>query len=304
MIEVAIMLEGQNGLNWDHWKRIAAAVEDLGYVGLYRSDHFTNSRPPDKDSLEMWVSMTWLASNTERIEFGPMVSPLSFRNPVHTARMGKDVDALSGGRFILGVGAGWQEREHQKFGFDLLELKPRFDRFEEGVEVVYRLLREPGPIDFDGEYFQLQEAQLLPPPSGPGRPPILIGGTGRNRTLPLTARYADQWNCDFKPPKVFVSASARLNELLDQAGRSPGEVQRSLASITIYGNDEREAQQKLEQRGFDQERMSHYSVVSGTAAQIRDQIGEFERIGVERILLQWLELENLDGLEALARELL
>ena len=81
MLEVAIFLEGQNGLNWPRWQRIAAAVEDLGYFGLYRSDHFTNANPPDKDSLELWVSLTWLASHTDRIEFGPLVSPISFRNP-------------------------------------------------------------------------------------------------------------------------------------------------------------------------------------------------------------------------------
>ena len=84
MVEIAIMIEGQDGLNWPRWQRIARAVEDLGFAGLYRSDHFTNASAPDKDSLEMWVSLTWLASNTQRIEFGPLVSPVSFRDPVFT----------------------------------------------------------------------------------------------------------------------------------------------------------------------------------------------------------------------------
>src|SRR5512146_2018438 len=110
-MEIAIMIEGQNGLNWSRWQRIAAAVEDLGFAGLYRSDHFTNPSPPDIDSLELWVSLTWLASHTRRIEFGPLVSPFSFRHPVFTARMGSMVDDLSQGRLTLGVGAGWQERE-------------------------------------------------------------------------------------------------------------------------------------------------------------------------------------------------
>jgi alkanesulfonate monooxygenase SsuD/methylene tetrahydromethanopterin reductase-like flavin-dependent oxidoreductase (luciferase family) len=104
MYEVAIMVEGQNGLNWDRWQRIAGAVEDLGFVGLYRSDHFTNGRPPDLDSLELWVSLTWLASHTRRLEFGPLVSPLSFRHPAITARMASAVDDLSGGRLNLGLG--------------------------------------------------------------------------------------------------------------------------------------------------------------------------------------------------------
>lgn len=131
-MEIGIMIEGQNGLNWSRWKNIAAAVEDLGFFGLFRSDHFTNMTPPDKDSLELWVSLTWLASYTRRIQFGPLVTPISFRHPVHTARMALAVDDLSDGRLILGIGAGWQEREHEIFGFSLLDLKERFDRFEEG----------------------------------------------------------------------------------------------------------------------------------------------------------------------------
>ncbi len=115
---------------------MAGAVERLGFAGLYRSDHFTNENPPDRDSLELWISLAWLASHTQRIEFGPLVTPLSFRNPALTARMAAAVDDLSGGRLVLGLGTGWQEREHTNYGFDLLELPARFDRFEEGLEVV------------------------------------------------------------------------------------------------------------------------------------------------------------------------
>jgi alkanesulfonate monooxygenase SsuD/methylene tetrahydromethanopterin reductase-like flavin-dependent oxidoreductase (luciferase family) len=106
MEDIAIMVEGQNGLNWPRWQNLAQSVESLGFSGLFRSDHFTNSSPPDRDSLELWTSLTWLASRTNRIEFGPLVTPVSFRHPVFTARMAKDVDDLSGGRLILGVGAG------------------------------------------------------------------------------------------------------------------------------------------------------------------------------------------------------
>ena len=120
-MDIAIMIEGQNGLNWPRWKQIVRLVEDLGFAGLYRSDHFTNADPADIDSLELWVSLTWLAGNTERIEFGPLVTPFSFRHPAHTARMAGAVDDLSGGRLTLGLGAGWQDREHEKFGFPLLD---------------------------------------------------------------------------------------------------------------------------------------------------------------------------------------
>ena len=106
MIELALMVEGQNGLNWPRWQRLVTAVEDLGFAGLYRSDHYTNASPPDLDSLELWVSLTWLAANTQRIAFGPLVSPVSFRQPTMTARMATAVDDLSHGRLTLGLGAG------------------------------------------------------------------------------------------------------------------------------------------------------------------------------------------------------
>ncbi|MFH2104299.1 MAG: LLM class flavin-dependent oxidoreductase [Chloroflexota bacterium] len=91
MLEIGIMIEGQNGLTWRRWQNIVRAVEDLGFIGLYRSDHFTNASAPDKESLELWVSLTWLAGNTQRIEFGPLVSPVSFRHPAFTARMAAGV---------------------------------------------------------------------------------------------------------------------------------------------------------------------------------------------------------------------
>jgi len=147
--EIALMIEGQNGLNWPRWQRIARAAEDLGFYGLFRSDHFTNPDPPDLDALELWISLAWLASHTRRLIFGPLVTPLSFRHPVLTAWMAAAVDDLSGGRLILGLGAGWQVREHEMFGFDLLPPRERFLRFQEGVEVIYRLLRSARPAAAD-----------------------------------------------------------------------------------------------------------------------------------------------------------
>src|SRR5512147_2464640 len=173
MLEIAIMLEGQNGLTWPRWQKIVRLVEEAGFIGLFRSDHFTNANPPDKESLELWTSLTWLACNTKRIEFGTLVTPFSFRHPALTARMAAAVDDLSGGRLTLGMGAGWQEREHKLFGFDLLDIPGRFARFEEGLECVTRLLRSDEPVTFGGKYFQLDGAQVLPRPQRTGGPRIL-----------------------------------------------------------------------------------------------------------------------------------
>ncbi|HET9914732.1 MAG TPA: LLM class flavin-dependent oxidoreductase, partial [Anaerolineales bacterium] len=195
MLEIAIMIEGQNGLTWPRWQKIVRLVEDLGFVGLFRSDHFTNSNATDIDSLELWTSLTWLAGNTKRIEFGPLVTPFSFRHPVHTARMASAVDDLSNGRLVLGLGAGWQEREHRLFGFDLLEPEARFNRFKEGMEVVTHLLQSDEPVTLEGQYYQLRGATLLPRPQRPGGPRILIGGNGVRRTLSYVVQYASEWNC-------------------------------------------------------------------------------------------------------------
>src|SRR5947209_4097301 len=129
MVAISIMIEGQNGLNWSRWKRLVSEVEGLGFAGLFRSDHFINARPPDEDSLEMIVSLTYLADHTQRIHFGPLVAPFSVRNPMLLARQAAAVDDLSNGRMILGLGAGWQEREHSVFGFELGDTPTRMARF-------------------------------------------------------------------------------------------------------------------------------------------------------------------------------
>jgi F420-dependent oxidoreductase-like protein len=302
VIEVAIMIEGQNGLNWARWQRIARAVEGLGFVGLYRSDHFTNSQPPELDSLEAWVSLTWLASHTQRIEFGPLVSPISFRDPVMLARMAIAVDDLSGGRLTLGIGAGWQEREHSKFGYDLLDKPQRFARFEEAVEVVTRLLHSDEPVSFNGEFYELNEAILLPRPQRPGGPPILIGGKGPKRTLPLVARYADEWNVVFVTPAKFSELNKRVDALLVEQGRRPGDVRRSLMTNIVFGRDEAEVQRKL--GGHSAAELREQGFVVGTAAEVVEQLGRIAEAGAQRVMLQWLDLDDLDRLEAMAHQVL
>lgn len=307
MLETAIMIEGQDGLNWTRWQRIARAVESLGFVGLYRSDHFTNSRPPDKDSLELWVSLAWLASHTERIEFGPLVSPVSFRHPAMTARMAAAVDDLSGGRLIFGLGAGWQKREHENFGYQLLDVASRMDRFEEGLEVVCRLLQSDIPVDFDGRYFSLQGAILLPRPARAGGPPILVGGNGPQRTLPLAAVFADEWNGVLISPSEYGDLNSRLDELLVANGRMPEDVRRSIMLGTVFGRDSAEVAAKVAGRTNGRgtaKTLRQEGVLVGTASELVQQLEAYEAAGAERVMLQWLDLDDMDGLEALAAAVL
>ena len=304
MLEIAIMLEGQNGLNWPRWQKIVRLVEELGFVGLYRSDHFTNATPPDLDSLELWTSLTWLACNTSRIEFGPLVTPFSFRHPAFTARIASAVDDLSGGRLTLGLGAGWQEREHHLFGFDLLEAKARFDRFDEGVQVVTRLLQSDGPVTVEGYYYQLRGATLLPRPQRKGGPRILIGGNGEKRTLANVVRYGMEWNCVMLLPEDFESRNARLTEMLKTAGRNPEDVRRSMMTGCVFGKDDAALREKLSARKRTVEELQARGIVAGNPSQVREQLKALEAAGLQRVMLQWLDLDELAGLEALAKAVL
>ncbi len=302
MPEVAIMIEGQDGLDWERWRRIARTVEDAGYAGLYRSDHFTNPTGPVLDALELWASLTWLAENTERIEFGPLVSPVSFRHPVITAWQASAVDSLAGGRLQLGVGAGWQEREHEAHGFELLETNPRFARFEEGLEVITRLLRSDEPVSFDGEFYSLRDALLRPRSPRPGGPPIVIGGNGPRRTLPLAARHADEWNAVFVTPERFTELNARLDELLREADRSPHHVRRTLMTRVVFGRTPADVERKLAGQSADELREG--GVILGDASEVVDRLHRLDEAGVQRVMLQWLETDDIDGMEEMANSVL
>ncbi len=301
-MDVAIMIEGQNGLNWARWQRLVPVVEHLGFVGLYRSDHFTNANPPDRDSLELWVSLTWLATHTRRLQFGSLVTPASFRHPVMTARMATAVDDLSGGRLTLGLGAGWQEREHTNYGLELLDVDRRFARFEEALEVITRLLHHEAPTSFRGRYYTLNEAVLLPRPARSGGPPVLVGGSGATRTLPLAARYAHEWNAVFVSPTRFFELSARLDALLEKHGRQPKTVRRSLMTGVVFGRDDVDFHNKLGSRSAAE--LREHGVIVGTPSAIVDQLGRLAEAGVQRVMLQWLDLDDLDGLEAIAHAVL
>ncbi len=300
--DIALMIEGQNGLTWDRWQELARTVEDMGFDGLFRSDHFTNPEGPVTDSLGLWPSLTWLAGNTERVDFGPLVTPMSFRNPVHTARMARDVDDLAGGRLVLGVGAGWQEREHETFGFDLLSLSERFDRFEEGLEVITKLLRHDEPVSFEGKYYELDEAQLMPRPDRPGGPDVLVGGNGLFRTVPLAARYADEYNAVFLPVEEYEQRLDRLEEVLQDLDRDPDEIRRSMMTRVVYGRDEDELESVLGDR--DREELREDGILVGTGSEITDQLAALGAAGADRMMLQWLDLEDLDRLEAMAGDIL
>lgn len=173
--------------------------------------------------------------------------------------------------------------------------------------MITRLWEEDHPVNFSGEYYQLRDALLLPRPQRPGGPPILIGGNGIQRTLPLAARYADEWNAVFLTPEKFNRRSQMLDELLVSAGRSPQSVRRSMMAGCLYARDRDELKRKLAARPHGQSTLSElreFGVVAGTGEDMVAQLEQLAQAGLQRVMLQWLDLDDIDGLQAMAEDLL
>ena len=315
-MELSITIEGMLGLTWDRWKRLITKIEDWGFASLFRSDHFTMNNPPDMDSLEAIVSLTYLAGNSKNIRFGTLVSPLSFRDPVMLARQAMAIDDLSGGRMILGLGAGWMEREHNLFGYSLGDIKTRMDRLEEGLEVIASLIRSEEPVTYEGRFYQLREAQLLPRPQR--STPIMVGGNGPKRTLPLVARFADIWNCQLASVELFKERSGMLDSLLKEEGRQPGDVKRTimLPAICWRDHDEKERRAQSVRNTINAFRemstdevfgsLKNYSPDSiyGSPQDLIETIHSYAAKGADEIIIQWFLLDDIEGLQILAEEVL
>ncbi|MDZ4768505.1 MAG: TIGR03560 family F420-dependent LLM class oxidoreductase [Chloroflexota bacterium] len=305
MTSIGLMIEGQSGLNWETWRRILTTAEQLGYQSVFRSDHFTDPEPPDEASLEAWVSLTYAATYTNRIEFGTLVSPVTFRHPSILVRMASAVDDLSDGRLILGMGAGWQDREHRAFGVPFPDMPTRFAMLRDALEITVRLLLSDTPASYVGEHFSLDDALMLPRPQRAGGPPILIGGNGVLRTLPLAAEFADEWNGVFISPEIYRERNQQLDQLLHDAGRASGEVKRSLMTRVLLARDDADWRRIQAERNQtpDELRMDG-KAIAGTPSMIVDQISAYVEAGVERFMLQWLDLDDVAGLELMAQVVL
>ena len=296
-------------------KLLVRAVEDLGFACLYLSDHFVLPESPDYPSLELVVALSYLADHSERVRFGPMVSPLSFREPVMLARQAAALDDLSGGRMVLGVGAGWMEREHEMFGYDLGDVPTRFARLEDGLAVMTGLLRSDDPVSYQGRFYRLREA-TLPGPRRQGGPPLMVGGSGPRRTLPLVARFADVWNAQGLAPEHLRDRSAVLDGLVEAAGRRPDDVRRTYTGPLVCGRTEAELEDRV--RGL--RRLTEYAEmpldrllaelreewagIVGTPEEVVAQIRAYEAEGITEVSAQWFGVDDVEGLAVLAAEVL
>ncbi len=302
-MRVSIMIEGAWGLNWPRWKRLVQAAEEYGFDGLYRSDHFLDGAEGSfQDALEAYTSLTWAADHTERIELGTLVSPISFRDPRILAWQATAVNDLAKGRLRLGLGAGWQELEHDAFGFDLGSMDERFARLEEACKVVLGLTRSDEPISLDGKRYPLNNAQLKPRFPDDHSPAIVIGGKGPKRTLPLVAKYADEWNGLGMDNETYRERNNLLTEMLQEQGRDPKSVRRSLMTRGIVAKDQATLDADPDAGRF--EEMKSRGAVIGTPGEMVEILKAKEEAGIESIMLQWMDQDDIAGLELIAREVL
>ena len=215
------------GRPWPQVRDLARSAERAGAHTLYVPDHFLPHDPDagttDGPMLEAWTLLTALAVHTERPRLGTLVLGTTYRHPAVVANMAATLDHASGGRVVLGLGAGWQENEHVAYGIELPPVAQRLDRFEESVRVTRSLLRQPRST-IAGRYFQLQDAPCQPAPLQPELP-ILIGGGGEKRTMRIAARYADAWHT-WSTPEDFARKNAVLDRRCDEVGRDPSEIRR------------------------------------------------------------------------------
>ncbi len=311
-MRVALMVEGQNGLTWERWRHILRLAERLGFPSLFRSDHYFTG-PPERsqqDSLECFLSFVMAAEETSNLRFGPMVTPVTFRRPVDVGRMAAQIDQLSDGRFVMGLGAGWNQPEHDAYGLDFPSTRERFERLEEAINLM-QALWSPGPSHYQGRYYRLDGADCRPIPV-PDRPPILIGGGGERRTIPMAARYAAEWNCVSLTPEAYAHKRDVMARACETVQRDPNEIEHSMMMFHAVGPPELvEAGGKFAQGIFGGRGESLDEFLAGFRAAGRlvggadetvDALGRLAEAGVAEVQFQHFMFDRDNVPEFLARD--
>jgi F420-dependent oxidoreductase-like protein len=303
------MIEGQEGVAWDDWVRLAALAERHGFDGLFRSDHYTAIIRPQAAALDAWATLAGLAPLTQRIRLGTLVSPATFRHPSVLARMAVTVDHISQGRVDVGMGSGWYEREHLQNGFPFLDAKRRFELFAEQVEVVVRSWTED-EFEHSGPNYELRGQTALPRPFQDPHPPLVFGGTGKPRFAALAARYANEVNTLGAPNDELRERKERLDRACAEAGRDPSSLAFSIMTACFVGADRAELLDRLRAflalREGDTdpevllaERADRW--LAGTVDEVAARIEELRALGVSRVFLQHLNHDD-DALVTLVGE--
>jgi F420-dependent oxidoreductase-like protein len=301
-MRLCIFTEPQQGATYDDVRRMAQHAEATGYDGFFRSDHYlamgVDGRPGPTDA---WVTLGALAVQTSRIRLGTLVSSATFRLPGPLAISVAQIDAMSGGRVELGLGAGWFEAEHTAYGIPFPPLGERFDRLTEQLEIITGLWAAPSSYSFAGTHYPIVDSPALPKPVQAPRPPVIVGGGGRKRTPALAARYADEFNAPFRT----VDQAAALFDGVRRASQAAGRAQppaMSAAVVLCCGRDDAEVRRRAAAIGQDVGEMRARGEAVGTPAEVVDLIGRHAENGASRIYLQTFDLADLDHLDLVAAE--
>jgi F420-dependent oxidoreductase-like protein len=258
---------------WDEILGLARHAERTGWDGVWLADHFMPSGGPrETPMLEVWTALTTLAAAVPRIRIGPLVLGNTYRHPAVVANMAATLDQLSGGRLVLGLGAGWQANEHDAYGIDLPPVPELLARFEEACEVVRRLLTEP-TVTFRGRFYELRDAPMEPK-ARQDPLPLLIGGAGERVTLRIVARWADEWNT-WGPPEVLAHKGALLDRHCEALGRDPARLRRSAQAVVVPEGTN--LQTRTAPPGMPS--------IGGSAAELRDIMAGYADAGVDEFVL-------------------
>ncbi|HVS84163.1 MAG TPA: TIGR03560 family F420-dependent LLM class oxidoreductase [Gaiellaceae bacterium] len=300
-MRVNLMIEGQEGVTWEHWCALASACEEHGVDTLFRSDHYISQADEQHNvAHDAWTTIAALAARTTTLRFGTLVSPATFRAPGLLANAAATADVVSGGRIELGLGAGWMEREHRAFGFEFPETAVRVERFKEQLEIVHRLWTEER-VDFRGRHYVLEDAPGLPRPVQRPRPPLIVGGSGKRGTVEPALRFADEYNSPF----VTVEEAAAIRKKVEplrfsvMIGCLIGATRAEALGRAqeLYGRRPREA-------SFD-DWLAAYSqrAVVGSVDEVAAQLRGYAGAGCERVMLQHLLHTDLEPVRLIGREL-
>ncbi len=295
------MIEGQEGVTWQDWCALADACEEYGVETLFRSDHYISQGDEAHNvAHDAWTTIAALAARTTTLRFGTLVSPATFRQPALLANAAATADHVSGGRIELGLGAGWNEREHRAYGFPFPETSTRVAMLAEQVEIVHRLWTEDR-VDFRGRHYTLENAPGQPRPVQQPRPPLLVGGSGGRGTVEPALRFADEYNTPFVSPEEAEQVRAKVPGLRFSVmtGFLVGETHQDLRERAgeLYGRRPRE-QSLDEWLGAYAERC-----VVGSVDEVVARLQEYERAGCDRMMLQHLLHTDLEPVRLIGREL-
>jgi F420-dependent oxidoreductase-like protein len=300
-MRLTLMIEGQEGVTWEHWCALADACEEHGVDTLFRSDHYiSQGNEAGNVAHDAWTTITALATRTTTLRFGTLVSPATFRLPGLLANAAATADHVSGGRIELGMGAGWMEREHRAYGFPFPEVRTRLEMLAEQVEIVHRLWTEER-VDFRGRHYTLEDAPAQPKPVQQPRPPLLVGGGGGRGTVEPALRFADEYNTPFVSPAdaAAIREKTRPLRFSVMTGFLVGETRDEMRNRAqeLYGRRPRE-------QSFDEwlDAYSERSVV-GSVDEAVERLREYERAGCDRVMLQHLLHTDLEPVRLIGREL-